>query len=195
MTTSFTRVPSPVGDLLLAGDGHELSAVWIDGQRWAPAIGTDWLPAPEPFAEAARQLEEYFAGERTAFDLSLRLNGTPFQNEVWSALTHIPFGETRTYGAIAAGMGRPGAARAVGAANGQNPFCIVVPCHRLIGSDGGLVDYAAGIDVKRRLLEHEARVSAAGVTPRAVASPPPRTSSRPSGWPGNPGPAPPSAEP
>jgi methylated-DNA-[protein]-cysteine S-methyltransferase len=156
--TLYTRVGTPVGEVLLAGDARELSAVWIEGQRWAPAIGADWRRATEPFTAAARQLEEYFAGERTAFTLPLRLAGTPFQNEVWHALTRIPFGETRTYGSVAAGLGRPSAARAVGAANGQNPFCIVVPCHRLIGAGGGLVDYAAGVEVKRWLLDHETRV-------------------------------------
>jgi methylated-DNA-[protein]-cysteine S-methyltransferase len=159
MTTLFTRMPSPVGDLLLAGDGEELSALWIDGQRWAPAIGADWRAAAEPFAQARGQLEEYFDGQRTTFDLPLRLGGTAFQSEVWRALLDIPFGETRSYAQLAAALGRPRAARAVGAANGQNPFCIVVPCHRLIGSGGGLVDYAAGLVVKRRLLEHEARVA------------------------------------
>jgi methylated-DNA-[protein]-cysteine S-methyltransferase len=158
MTTVFTRLPSPVGDVLVAGDERELRAVWIDGQRWAPAIGPDWRPIARPFEEARRQLEQYFAGERTAFHLPLRLSGTAFQNEVWGALTRIPFGETRSYGALAEALGRPRAARAVGAANGQNPFSIVVPCHRLIGAGGGLVDYAAGLDVKRRLLTHEARV-------------------------------------
>lgn len=156
--TVYTRVATPVGDVLLAGDGRELWAAWIDGQRWGPAIGPGWREAAEPFAAAARQLEEYFAGERTAFRLPLRLGGTSFQHQVWLALTRIPFGETRTYGAVAASLGRPSAARAVGAANGQNPFCIVVPCHRLIGSGGGLVDYAAGVTVKRWLLDHEARV-------------------------------------
>jgi methylated-DNA-[protein]-cysteine S-methyltransferase len=178
MTTLFKQIPSPVGDLLLAGDGRELRALWIDGQRWAPAIGADWRRADEPFDEAARQLGEYFAGERTAFTLPLRLAGTPFQNEVWHALISIPFGERRTYGAVAAGLGRPRAARAVGAANGQNPFCIVVPCHRLIGAGGGLVDYAAGVEVKRWLLDHETRVSGGEVTRRAAASPPRRTPSR-----------------
>jgi methylated-DNA-[protein]-cysteine S-methyltransferase len=179
MTTLFTQIPSPVGDLLLAGDGTELHALWIDGQRWAPVIGSDWRRARGPFAEAAGQLEQYFAGERTAFTLPLRLAGTSFQNEVWRALAQIPFGQTRTYGALAAGIGRPSAARAVGAANGQNPFCIVVPCHRLVGVNGGLVDYAAGLHVKRRLLEHEARVSGGEVTPPAAASPRARTPSRP----------------
>jgi methylated-DNA-[protein]-cysteine S-methyltransferase len=156
MTTLFTRIPTPVGDLLLAGDGGELSAIWIDGQRWAPVVGPGWREAADPFAPARRQLEEYFAGERTAFELPLRRTGTPFQRQVWSALDRIPYGETRTYGELAATVGRPRAARAVGAANGQNPFCIVVPCHRLVGSGGGLVDYAAGLEVKRWLLDHEA---------------------------------------
>jgi methylated-DNA-[protein]-cysteine S-methyltransferase len=177
MSTVFTRMASPVGELLLAGEGDTLSALWIDGQRWAPAIGADWSESGEAFGSARRQLREYFAGERTAFDLALRFTGTPFQNTVWSALTAIPFGETRTYGAIAAGLGRPRAARAVGAANGQNPFCIVVPCHRLLGADGGLVDYAAGLEVKRRLIEHEADV----VTRRAMASRRSRTPSPVSG--------------
>ncbi len=170
MTTLYARMPSPVGDVLLARDedADALSAIWIDGQRWAPEIGTGWVQSGRGFAPARRQLEEYFAGERTAFDLAVRFHGTAFQSEVWRALTRIPFGQTRTYGAIAASLGRPAAARAVGAANGQNPFCIVVPCHRLIGSDGGLVDYAAGLDVKRALLAHEADV----LTPRRASGVP-----------------------
>ena len=163
MTVVFTRVPSPVGDVLLAGDGHELSAVWIDGQRWAPVIGAGWRETAAPFAPSRRQLEEYFAGRRTVFDLPLRPSGTPFQTEVWTALRGIPFGQTRSYGQLAQTLGRPRAARAVGAANGQNPFCIVVPCHRLIGARGGLVDYAAGLEVKGWLLAHEARVSGTGI--------------------------------
>jgi methylated-DNA-[protein]-cysteine S-methyltransferase len=156
MSALFTRLPSPVGELLVAGDERELWAIWIDGQRYAPEVGRAWRPRAEPFAEARRQLEQYFAGQRTAFALPLRMRGTPFQIEVWSALTRIPFGQTRTYRELAAGLGRPAAARAVGAANGRNPFCIVVPCHRLIGADGGLVDYAAGVAAKRWLLAHEA---------------------------------------
>lgn len=173
MTTLFTRIPSPVGDLLLAAgeDGGELTAIWIHGQRWAPEIGAGWRRADARFAEAAVQLREYFAGRRTRFDLPLRRGGTPFQNDVWDALTRIPFGETRSYGAVAAELGRPGAARAVGAANGQNPFCIVIPCHRLVGADGGLVDYAAGLQAKRRLLEHEARIARAPSRVREWARP------------------------
>lgn len=156
MSVAFTRMPTPVGELVLAGNADELWAVWIDGQRWAPAIAPHWRESPEPFAEARRQLEEYFGGERTVFDLPLRLHGTQFQLEVWSALSAIPYGETRTYREVAARLGRPAAARAVGAANGRNPFCVVVPCHRLIGADGSLVDYAAGLEAKRWLLRHEA---------------------------------------
>jgi methylated-DNA-[protein]-cysteine S-methyltransferase len=171
MTTVFTQVPSPVGELVLAGDGHNLSAIWIDGQRWAPAIDADWRESAAPFAAARRQLQEYFAGERTAFDLPLRLEGTPFQLRVWRALSRIPFGETRTYGAVAAVLGRPSAARAVGAANGRNPFCIVVPCHRLVGSNAGLVGYAAGVEVKRALLQHEADMPPPAATARRYRPP------------------------
>src|ERR1700749_5027086 len=120
MTTLFTRMRSPAGDLLLAGNEGELTALWIDGQRWAPAIGEDGTPAAQPLPQALRKLEQYVAVERPAFDLPLRLGGTPFQTEVWRALMRIPFGQTRTYGAVAADLGRPRAARAVGAANGQN---------------------------------------------------------------------------
>ena len=127
--------------------------------------------------------------------MPLDFAGTEFQTSVWKALLKIPFGQTRTYGAIAAELGRPHAARAVGAANGQNPFCIVVPCHRLIGSDGRLVDYAAGLEVKRGLLAHEARVRAARLTPPAAVSPRSRTPSPPSGSRASQGSAPPSAGP
>jgi methylated-DNA-[protein]-cysteine S-methyltransferase len=157
MSGAFARMPSPIGELLLAGDADELWGVWVDGQRWAPLIAPAWRESPGLFAEARRQLEAYFAGERTAFELPLRLRGTPFQLQVWTALTAIPHGQTRTYRELATSLGRPAAARAVGAANGRNPFCIVVPCHRLVGAGGGLVDYAAGLDAKRWLLDHEAR--------------------------------------
>ncbi|MGZ4243372.1 MAG: methylated-DNA--[protein]-cysteine S-methyltransferase [Solirubrobacteraceae bacterium] len=164
MSVAYTRVGSPVGDLLLAGDAPQLGAIWIDGQRWAPAIGPDWRESPEAFPAARRQLDEYFAGRRTAFQLPLAPRGTAFQRRVWGELKRIPFGQTRAYGALARSLGCPAAARAVGAANGRNPFAIVVPCHRLVGADGGLVDYAGGLvdyagglDVKRWLLDHEAR--------------------------------------
>jgi methylated-DNA-[protein]-cysteine S-methyltransferase len=114
-------------------------------------------------SEAARQLREYFAGARVAFELPLAAQGTPFQQRVWQALRAIPPGETRSYGAIADAIGRPGASRAVGAANGRNPIAVVVPCHRVIGSDGSMTGYASGVERKRWLLEHErGMVPAAG---------------------------------
>ena len=105
--------------------------------------------------ETARQLREYFAGERTVFDLPLAPEGTAFQRLVWTALTKIPFGETRTYGQQASLIKRPSASRAVGAANGRNPIGIIVPCHRVIGTNGSLTGYAGGLAMKQWLLEHE----------------------------------------
>jgi methylated-DNA-[protein]-cysteine S-methyltransferase len=105
--------------------------------------------------ETARQLREYFAGRRQSFELTLDVSGTPFQRAVWNALLTIPFGETRTYGELARQVGRPSAARAVGAANGQNPVAIVAPCHRVIGAGGALTGFAGGLDAKARLLRLE----------------------------------------
>ncbi|MCW3033181.1 MAG: methylated-DNA-[protein]-cysteine S-methyltransferase [Solirubrobacteraceae bacterium] len=151
----YTRVESPVGALLLAGDERALWAVWMDGQRWSHEIRCDWRTAAEPFAETTRQLGEYFAGERRVFDLPLRMRGSEFRRTVWAALRRIPFAQTCSYGEIAHTIGRPGAARAVGLANGRNPFAIIVPCHRVIGSTGSLVGYAGGLERKRWLLAHE----------------------------------------
>ena len=109
-----------------------------------------------------RQLDEYFAGERTAFDIAVDLEGTRFQVAAWRSLAQIPFGSTTTYGRQAATLGIPTAARAIGAANGANPVCIVLPCHRVIGSDGSLTGFGGGLEVKQWLLEHEARVLAGG---------------------------------
>jgi methylated-DNA-[protein]-cysteine S-methyltransferase len=110
------------------------------------------------FDAVAGQLQEYFAGTRRQFDLELRPAGTPFQLQVWEAVVAIPFGETRTYGQLAVALGRPGAARAVGAANGANPICPVIPCHRVVGSHGALTGYAFGMSLKRALLDLEAGV-------------------------------------
>jgi methylated-DNA-[protein]-cysteine S-methyltransferase len=151
----YTHLESPVGTLLVAGAEESIWALWIDGQRWGPQVGKDWRTAAEPFAETRRQLGQYFAGERAVFDLPLRRQGTDFRREVWEALRLIPLGQTRSYGELAASIGRPGAARAVGLANGRNPFAIVVPCHRLIGSNGSLVGYGGGLERKRWLLAHE----------------------------------------
>lgn len=153
--TLYTQMKSPVGKLLLAGDEHALRVLSIEG-RPRP----DWQLADAPFAEAREQLAQYFAGERREFDLALDLSaGSGFQRAVWEALLTIPYGETRSYGQIARQVGRPDRARAVGAANGSNPIAIVVPCHRVIGSDGSLTGYGGGLARKRWLLDHEAGVA------------------------------------
>ena len=114
------------------------------------------MPRETPLlAEGRRQLMEYLAGERSAFDLPLRLQGTDFQRQVWEALRAIPYGETRSYGQLAAALGRPKAGRAVGMANHNNPIPILVPCHRVVGANGSLTGYAGGVDLKQRLLELE----------------------------------------
>ena len=115
---------------------------------------------PAALAEPARQLAEYFAGERTEFALELRPAGTDFQRGVWDLLLGIPYGATTTYGALAHALGDPRKVRAVGLANGRNPISIVVPCHRVIGADGSLVGYGGGLERKRTLLAHEAEVAA-----------------------------------
>jgi methylated-DNA-[protein]-cysteine S-methyltransferase len=158
--TLYTQIPSPIGPLLL--DGTESA---LQGLHMSPAGALHgWREAREPFAEAIEQLEQYFAGDRTEFDLALDMRGTPFQKDVWNALLTIPYGETRSYGEIARQIGRPDRARAVGAANGSNPISIVVPCHRVIGSDGSLTGYGGGLDRKRFLLELEAGVGSLPIT-------------------------------
>jgi methylated-DNA-[protein]-cysteine S-methyltransferase len=151
---------SPLGPLTLVGADGALSGLYMDRQRYRPAEEIFGDRDDGLFAEAVSQLEEYFAGRLTAFDLPLRLAGTPFQRQVWDALRNVPYGQTVTYGQIADRLGRPRtAARAVGLANGHNPVSIIVPCHRVIGSTGGLTGYGGGLDRKRRLLEFERSVS------------------------------------
>jgi methylated-DNA-[protein]-cysteine S-methyltransferase len=160
MTTLYAYHPSPVGPLLLVGhrrpDGRTaLSRVLMQDQKHAIPVGADWTQDPDAFTEAGRQLDEYFAGERTAFELPLDPSGTPFQLGVWEQLRSIPQGTTATYGDIAARVGRPHASRAVGAAIGRNPIGIIVPCHRVVGSGGALTGYAGGIERKVTLLTLE----------------------------------------
>jgi len=155
-------VDSPVGPLTLVAAGGVLAGLYMTDQRHLPRAATFGQPAdPDevPFAAAARQLREYFTGARTAFDLELGLNGTAFQRRVWTALQDIPYGQTISYGQLAGQLGQPSASRAVGLANGKNPICIIVPCHRVVGADGGLTGYGGGIQRKRFLLAHEQRVS------------------------------------
>ena len=159
--TRYAWYASPVGRLLLAADPEGLSLIsFPSGSRMQrPAPG--WQQDDGALAAALSQLAEYFAGTRQTFSLPLRPTGTAFQLSVWSALREIPFGATLSYGELARRIGRPSAARAVGAANGANPLPIVVPCHRVIGADASLTGFGGGLDTKRFLLAHEARLSPA----------------------------------
>jgi methylated-DNA-[protein]-cysteine S-methyltransferase len=157
MTLYAKPIDSPYGELTLVGSDAGLAAILWEGDDPARVPLGPVTPAPDHpvLAAAAAQLAEYFAGERTRFDLPLDFRGTDFQKSVWAALLTIPFGETRSYADIARQLGRPAAVRAVGAANGRNPISIVAPCHRVIGADGSLTGFAGGLAAKRRLLQHE----------------------------------------
>lgn len=153
-------VATPIGDLTLVGDGQALSGLYIADHARRPGIQTLGPRDDLAFADARAQLAEYFAGERTAFDLPLAPRGNEFQRSVWRLLGTIPYGRTRSYGQLAADLGDPGLARAVGAANGRNPISIVVPCHRVVGRDGALTGYAGGLERKAFLLRLEQPVDA-----------------------------------
>ena len=149
----YSTLTTPIGELLLtADDDGALTGVNLPNRHPDP-VG--WERDDELLADARRQLTEYFAGERTTFDLPLRPAGAPFQLRVWEALLRIPYGETVSYGEIAREIGHPTASRAVGAANGRNPIAIVVPCHRVIGANGSLTGYGGGLECKRALLDLE----------------------------------------
>jgi methylated-DNA-[protein]-cysteine S-methyltransferase len=154
MTYASKTIPSPVGALTLVASEKGLAAIlWEnDDPRRVPLSGMEDDDAHPVLAEVERQLADYFAGRRRAFDLPLDFRGTDFQKAVWAALLAIPFGETRSYADIARAVGRPAAVRAVGAANGRNPISIVAPCHRVIGSNGTLTGFAGGLPAKRHLL-------------------------------------------
>ncbi|GAA3388750.1 methylated-DNA--[protein]-cysteine S-methyltransferase [Streptomyces roseoviridis] len=158
-TVQHTVVDSPYDALTLVAVDGVLSRIHMTDQRHRPPEETFGERDPRPFTEAVRQLDAYFAGELTAFDLPLKLIGTPFQLRVWEQLRLIPYGETRTYGELAEALGNPGASRAVGLANGKNPVSIVVPCHRVIGTSGSLTGYGGGLDRKKRLLAFESGAS------------------------------------
>ncbi len=147
---NYLDIDTPVGRLRLVSDAEQLTAIELaPGDSEAADSGDPLL------AKCARQLQEYFAGERRHFDLPLAPRGTTFQHAVWQALADIPYGELRSYRDIAQALGKPKAVRAVGAANGRNPLPIVVPCHRVIGSDGSLTGFAGGLAMKRQLLALE----------------------------------------
>jgi methylated-DNA-[protein]-cysteine S-methyltransferase len=155
----YTTFDSPIGELLLAGDGGALSRLSMQSAPRPRAIDPRWQRRDRPFAQIREQLEEYFAGARYGFDVELALAGNPFELRVWNALLEIPYGETATYGQIATELGDPAFARAVGLANARNPVAVIVPCHRVIGANGSLTGYGGGLERKRFLLDLEAGVS------------------------------------
>ncbi len=156
---TYTMVGSPVGPLTLVAADGILTGLYMYSQRHRPRQESFGEPDATPFGEVAEQLEDYFAGRRTEFDLPVSLAGTPFQRRVWAALREIPFGETLSYGQLADRIGQPTAARAVGLANGRNPIGIIVPCHRVVGSSGSLTGYGGGVERKQYLLDFERRVN------------------------------------
>ena len=155
------RVQGPLGEMLLVSNvgGTALSGLYLERQKYYPVATSDWREAPQLvlFAKAKAQLREYFNRERMVFDLPIELEGTPFQQCVWSAIRDVPFGATISYGELAKRCGKPSAVRAVGAATGRNPMTVIVPCHRIVGSGGSLTGYAGGLDRKRVLLELESQ--------------------------------------
>lgn len=154
MSTNFATMESPVGPLLLAADEAGLREIRFMSRR-PTQPEPDWLENPEALQETIRQLRAYFSGELEAFDLKLAPKGTPFQLNVWKLLCDIPYGQTISYGELARRAGNPNASRAVGLANGSNPISIVVPCHRVIGSNGKLTGYGGGLPNKEKLLALE----------------------------------------
>jgi methylated-DNA-[protein]-cysteine S-methyltransferase len=153
----YTTTDSPIGELLLAGEGDTLMRLHMQAGRSGPyRPPRDWVRDDAAFADARAQLEQYFAGERREFDVALDLRGNSYQLRVWNALLGIPYGETTSYGELARRIGDPDGARAVGSANGANPIAVIVPCHRVIGANGKLVGYGGGLENKRLLLDLEA---------------------------------------
>ena len=169
MPVTFTRVPSPVGELVLAASGTALTGVYFSISRHGPPPieRAGWMeddgrgPAGELLARTRQDLAEYFAGTRRTFDIPLDAPGTAFQRRVWDALRAIPYGTTLSYSELARRLGDLRATRAVGAANGRNPIPIIVPCHRVVGANGALTGFGGGLDRKRWLLEHEGALTRA----------------------------------
>ncbi|HKN52835.1 MAG TPA: methylated-DNA--[protein]-cysteine S-methyltransferase [Amycolatopsis sp.] len=157
MSRTHSTVDSPCGPLTLVAEGEALCGLYMDLQRHRPADSTfgSLDPGAPIFARAETELKEYFAGQRREFEVPLAFAGTPFQRLVWTALREIPYGETMSYGELAERLGKPSAARAVGLANGKNPIGIIVPCHRVVGSNGSLTGYGGGLERKRYLLDFE----------------------------------------
>lgn len=158
-TIYYDDIDSPVGRLRLIADADGLREMCFEVESHPTVLQPEWVRASKPLEVAHRQLDEYFAGTRRAFELRLNPHGTPFQLMVWMALRQIPYGSTISYGELARRVGKPAASRAVGAANGRNPLSIIVPCHRVIGANGKLTGFGGGLPIKQFLLELEQRVA------------------------------------
>jgi methylated-DNA-[protein]-cysteine S-methyltransferase len=155
MTTYYSYIDSPLGKIFIQGDGQFLTGLYMPQHKHWSGPDASSQRSDAPFTVVGQQLAEYFAGERQQFDVPLKLAGTPFQQRVWQELVRIPFGTTITYAQLAERVGKPTASRAVGNANGRNPISIIVPCHRVIGTNGKLTGYAGGVDKKQWLLAWE----------------------------------------
>jgi methylated-DNA-[protein]-cysteine S-methyltransferase len=160
MTIFYTYLDTPLGPMLVQGDGDFVTGLFMPNHKAWPGPDAPWQQTDVPFAAVRAQLAEYFAGTRRQFDVPLKLGGTPFQKQVWQELLHIPFGQTITYAQLAERVvGKPAGTRAVGHANARNPVSIIVPCHRVIGANGKLTGYAGGMDKKQWLLSWECRAT------------------------------------
>jgi methylated-DNA-[protein]-cysteine S-methyltransferase len=155
--TRFARYESPLGPMYATAEEDGITHIEFAGAKYGPVESPDWIEDPKApdLAACGRQLAEYFAGERTAFDLPLAPRGSEFQQRVWREIARVPYGETISYAELARRAGVPGQARAAGAATGRNPLSLAIPCHRIVGSDGSLTGYAGGLERKRELLELE----------------------------------------
>jgi methylated-DNA-[protein]-cysteine S-methyltransferase len=162
--TYFMDYASPLGTVLLTSDGERLTGLYFAGEKGQPRIEPSWRQAPElpMLDQARRELDEYFRAVRRTFDVALTTAGTAFERRVWEAISRIPYGATTSYQALAASIGQPRAARAVGSATGRNPIGIIVPCHRVLGAGGQLTGYAGGLQRKRALLELESDARSPG---------------------------------
>ena len=155
--TRFARYESPLGPMFATAEADGITHIEFVGAKYAPAARADWVEDPDApdLAACGTQLAEYFAGKRTEFDLPLAPQGSEFQQRVWREIARVPYGKTISYGELAARAGAPGQARAAGAATGRNPVSLVIPCHRIVGSDGSLTGYAGGVERKAKLLDIE----------------------------------------
>lgn len=155
MSTLYSLYQSPAGRIILTQEDGQLTGLWFEGEKHSTSVEPTWQHDESAFKAIHQQLDAYFAGKLTHFEIPLKVSGTPFQERVWKALCEIPYGQTWSYAQLAAHIGNPKAVRAVGTANGRNPISIIVPCHRVIGADGSLVGYGGGLDKKTFLLQLE----------------------------------------